>query len=137
MMGMINSHKETMVFDWIEAAKIIKERQPQKAVAGLSMDLEWSSGIIYQDNCIVEDSEKYLASKWATPVLILDDGFGIPCFKMESELPGWNAHTVWPDIAKKILNGEKVDCFCIDCGGNQKEHDSTCSYMKELTDDNN
>ncbi len=81
----MNSHRERMVFDWIEAAKNIKEKQPQKAVAGLSRDLEWTSGIIYQNNCIVEDSEIYLASTWATPVLILDDGFEIPCFKLK-----WN-----------------------------------------------
>lgn len=30
-------------------------------------------------------------------------------------------------------NNPDADCNCIDCGGTNDYHDSTCSYMLELT----
>lgn len=38
MMGEMNRDKELKVFDWDRAALIIKERNPEKAGAGLSGD---------------------------------------------------------------------------------------------------
>lgn len=32
---------------------------------------------------------------------------------------------------QKLMNDNK--CRCIDCGGDQPEHDSTCEYMLEMT----
>lgn len=106
-MGEQNIGKEMMVFDWNKAAEFIKQHQPKEAIAGLSMDMEYTSGVIYRDGNPITENDfdcMYLASTWATPVLVLDDGKEIPCFKMESELPGWGAKTRWPKSALHILN---------------------------------
>ena len=34
--------REHMVFDWVKAAKLIKERKPTLAQAGLQGDWEWT-----------------------------------------------------------------------------------------------
>ena len=60
------------VFDWDKAAKIIKERRPKTASAGLSEDWEWTGGTIYENGKPVKNEYTYLASRWATPILILD-----------------------------------------------------------------
>lgn len=101
-MGQANRHKEQMVFDWEKAAKLIKESGAECAEAGLAGDWEWTGGTIFEDGKIVEDSYTYLASTWATPQLILASGI-IDCFKMQSEVPDWDAETKWPEVAKKII----------------------------------
>jgi len=104
-MGEANKDKELMVFDWEKAARLIKERTPQKASAGLQSDWEWTGGVIYQEGKPVsqEDTYTYLASTWATPELDID-GEVIDCFKMQHEVPEWGSDTYWPDSALKILN---------------------------------
>lgn len=99
--GAANQGKELMVFDWDKAAKLIKERQPQEAGAGLRGDWEWTGGIIYENGEIVEDSYTYLSSTWATPELEMD-GETIDCFIMKSQTE-WDCETKWPDTAKEIL----------------------------------
>lgn len=100
--GMDNMGKELRVFDWDKAAKIIKERNAQKAEAGLSGDLEWTGGTILEGGIPNKDSYTYLASTWATPVLIIDDE-EIDCYKMQSETSGWDSDTKWPQSALDIL----------------------------------
>jgi hypothetical protein len=103
-MGAANRGREMKVFDWVRAAQIIAERNPTEAVAGLSSDMEWTSGPIWRNGLPVpkEDTYTYLASTWATPVLEID-GDEISCFRMESETPNWDAHTYWPDEARAVL----------------------------------
>ncbi len=101
--GMANQGKPMKVFDWAEAARLIKKHQPQEAVAGLSGDMEYTSGTIYADGKIVEDSYTYLASNWATPCLELD-GEHHNCYVMEDETE-WDAETKWPPEARAILEG--------------------------------
>lgn len=102
--GMANRGKERMVFDWDKAAQIIKERKAQRAAAGLCEDWEYTGGCIYRDGEPVKDSCTYLASTWAVPELYIDgDDETIPCYRMESETPGWDADTKWPDSALAIL----------------------------------
>jgi len=103
-LGAANRGKEMKVFDWEKAARIIKERQPQEASAGLSGDWEWTGGTIYRDGKIVdrEETYTYLASTWAAPELDVD-GDVIDCYKMSSETPGWDAGTYWPPEAVEIL----------------------------------
>lgn len=48
-MGMMNLGKELMVFDWDKAARIIKERRPIRAGAGLRDDWENTGGVIFAD----------------------------------------------------------------------------------------
>ena len=43
---------------------------------------------------------------------------------------------LFDDIYGALADSEKElrnDCNCIDCGGENSYHDSTCSYMLELT----
>jgi hypothetical protein len=103
VMGEVNRGKEPMVFDWIKAAKIIKEQGVKNARAGLSGDWEYTGGDILVDGKIPEESYTYLSSTWATPELEID-GDRIDCFVMQDKQPEWNSKTFWPDEAKKILN---------------------------------
>ena len=104
-MGVANRGKELMVFDWDKAARIIKERKPAVAEAGLWGDFEYTCGDIYEDGKPVKDSYTYLASTWAEPMLIVD-GEMIECWKPQSTTPGWSERTKWPESALAILIGE-------------------------------
>lgn len=108
-MGSLNRGKERMVFDWDKAARIIKERGLHNVGAGLSSDLEWTEGDILIDDNPVMDNYCYLASTWATPVIVVhdDENYGdeIPCFIMESKTD-WDESTLWPESALIILNCE-------------------------------
>jgi hypothetical protein len=104
-MGQANRGKESMVFDWIKAATIIKKRKPKNASAGLSGDWEWTGGEIFKNGKPVpqEDTDTFLSSTWATPELEID-GEIIECYKMQNEVPDWDSGTYWPEKALKILN---------------------------------
>lgn len=103
--GEANRGKEVMVFDWDKAALIIKEGKFTHASAGLHNDWEWTGGKILVDGRPVSANESYtyLSSTWATPELEVG-GKVIDCYRMKSEVPGWDAHTLWPESALKILN---------------------------------
>lgn len=98
MMGEATRGNPRMVFDWFTAARLIVQRNPAIALAGLAGDEEYTQGRIWQDGKIVEDDYTYLASTWATPTLVLD-GDAIPCFVMESETD-WDESTKWPSEAR-------------------------------------
>jgi len=102
--GEANRHKELMVFDWDKCAQIIKERGATSASAGLADDWEWTGGQILVDGEPMpkEQTYTYLASTWATPELRVD-GDVIECYRMESQVPKWDAHTYWPDSALSII----------------------------------
>jgi len=104
LVGQLNRGKEQKVFDWDRAAQIIVERGATEASAGLSGDWEWTGGQILQDGQPIPQNDTYtfLASTWATPELDIN-GEIIPCFKMRSEVPDWNAKTYWPESALAIL----------------------------------
>ena len=89
------------VFDWDKAARILAERKPQEAFAGLSEDLEWTMGLIWFDGAPDKNNYTYLASNWATPVLIIDDEH-IPCWVSLDEAE-WDSGTKWPDSALAIV----------------------------------
>lgn len=91
-----------LVFDWDKAARLIKERNPTHASAGLSDDWEWTGGTIYANGKPVKNSYTHLASIWATPELKLDDDKPIPCWKYADETE-WNSGTKWPESALNIL----------------------------------
>lgn len=93
------------VFDWDKAAKIIKERKPETASAGLAEDWAWTGGLIYENGKPVKNEYTFLASRWATPVLILD-GEEIDCYQPEG-YHGWDADTKWPESALKILDSKE------------------------------
>ena len=107
-MGQASRGEESMVFDWDKAARLIKEKQPHEASAGLEGDWENTGGEIYRDGKIVpeEDACVFLASTWAAPQLDMD-GDIIDCFKRESDTPGWDSGTYWPESAKRIITGKE------------------------------
>jgi hypothetical protein len=94
------------VFDWNKAAEMIRDHKPNVAVAGLQNDMEYTGGEIITDGKPNIEDYTYLASNWATPVLVLDNGSEIDCWMYEDESPGWDAHTKWPESALKILTDE-------------------------------
>lgn len=98
------SDRNGKVFDWDKAAKIIKERKPETASAGLAEDWFWTGGTIYENGRPVK-SATYLASTWATPVLRFD-GEEIVCYRPKG-YHGWNEDTRWPKSALKILDSEE------------------------------
>ena len=103
--GQANRGKHLMVFDWDMAARLIKERNAQDASAGLSGDWDWTGGCILADGKPVprDDTYTYLASTWATPELELDDEI-IDCWRYQKDTDKWDAHTYWPESARKILS---------------------------------
>lgn len=101
-MGKANRGRELMVFDWNKAARIIKERNPKLAEAGLRDDWEWTGGTIYKDGKPIKDDYTFLASTWAVPELKVD-GEIIECYKMKSEVPKWGSDTKWPMSSIAIL----------------------------------
>lgn len=103
-LGEANRDKERKVFDWDKAARILRERRPASASAGLSSDLEWTAGTIFANGAPVTDDYTFLASTWATPVLVIDDE-EITCFVMVSTV-AWDEKTKWPESALKILQGD-------------------------------
>ena len=107
VMGEANRGKELMVFDWDKAARLIRERKPECASAGLRSDWEYTGGTIYEDGKPVMDDYTYLASTWAVPELDVD-GDIVECFRMEHEVPKWNSDTKWPQSALDILNAKEV-----------------------------
>ena len=114
MLAQANLGKERKVFDWDKAARIIKERKPKWAVAGLANDFENTAGTIFEDGYPIGDSYTYLMSNWATPTLQLCTGYGekpeaVECYLMESEAHGWDAKTKWPKSALDILGFTEDD----------------------------
>ena len=104
-MRQASKNREHMVFDWNKAATLIRERKPSIVNAGLGSDWEWTGGTIYENGKPDTDSYTFLRSIWAVPEIDID-GEVLPCFKMESEAPEWNADTKWPQSALDILNGK-------------------------------
>lgn len=101
----MDTMKEMMVFDWNKAARLIRDRNPKSASAGLDGDLGHAGGEIYRSGEIIEDKYTYLASTWATPMLKLDGG-RYECYLMQSEAPYCAEDTKWPKSARRILAGK-------------------------------
>ena len=101
-MGEATKNRPRMVFDWEKAARLIKERNATEARAGLSGDWEYTGGTIFADGKPDMESYTYLASTWATPELEID-GERMDCFRMESDVPGWDEVTKWPESALMLL----------------------------------
>ncbi len=90
-----------MVFDWVKAARRIKEEGAVAASAGLAGDWEYTGGAILSEGKPVKDETLYLASIWAKPELEID-GRREDCYLMESETE-WRSGTIWPEAALTLL----------------------------------
>lgn len=101
-MGQANRGKELMVFDWVKAAAIIRDRKPKYAAAGLRGDWSYTGGSILEDGKPNMDDYTFLASTWAVPELKIDGEY-IECYVMQSERPEWDSDTKWPKEALAVL----------------------------------
>ncbi|CAB3784569.1 hypothetical protein [Pararobbsia alpina] len=101
-MGEANRGNERMVFDWEKAARLIAERKPEEASAGLQGDWDCTGDVIFRDGKPYLGGYTYLASTWATPELDMD-GDVVPCYRMESEVPDWDESTKWPEQVLPLL----------------------------------
>ena len=82
-----------------------RERNPQRAAAGLREDWFWTGSSIWRDGKICTDEPPYLLSYWATPIIILEFEDGeeeIECW-MQADESAWDEDTNWPESARKIL----------------------------------
>lgn len=107
--GQANRGNTMKVFDWIKAAKLIKEHNIKNAQAGLESDFEYTAGTILVNGNPVESDSTYLVSTWATPQLEDFDGETYDCYIMDTpeENPnGWDEDTMWPKEALEILGKE-------------------------------
>jgi hypothetical protein len=106
----MNRDSPMMVFDWIKAAEIIRDRlllgTLKEAAAGLQSDWEWTGGLIFSKGSIVprEETYTYLSSNWAKPELSVD-GETFECFCLSKEKPEWGSGTYWPPEAIDVLEG--------------------------------
>lgn len=105
-MAEANRGNEKMVFDWDKAARIIRDKQPKTAYAGLRDDWEYTGGCIYKDGLPVCEYA-YLSSTWAVPELVIDGDGPIECYVMEHETK-WDYDTKWPKSALDILNNKEA-----------------------------
>lgn len=102
-------NKTQKAFDWDKAAKIIKEKYKEFpnliAEAGLQGDWEYTGGVIFENGEPTNDNYTYLSSNWATPTLLLFDGYTeideIDCSIEKSDR--FNADTKWDEQSLKIL----------------------------------
>lgn len=108
--------EEQNVFDWTRAAEIIKDRDIKNASAGLAEDWDMTNGQILVNGKPKgkNKSNIFLGSTWATPVLVIGDEI-IPCYRLESDTPGWNSITHWPEEALAILGFNSIDVYEVDC----------------------
>jgi hypothetical protein len=98
---MAESHRgdPLMVFDWDKAARILSDRMPDMAFAGLEGDYAYTGGIIWLSGEPWMRDYTYLASTWAKPLLIIGDE-AIECW---CHNPDWDAGTKWPLSAMEIV----------------------------------
>lgn len=101
-MSRANHGKEHRVFDWEQAARLIKKGRHKEASAGLIEDWSCTAGIILEDGRIPDEHFTFLSSNWATPGIELD-GCIIQCFRMQSEVREWGSSTFWPEPARTIM----------------------------------
>ena len=100
----LSSGIENKVFDWVKAANIIKENPNKNWNAGLSCDLEWTGGRIWDADKknIDNNSYTFLSSNWAIPVIYDDSGLEIECYVKATETE-YGEETRYPKEFMDIL----------------------------------
>ncbi len=114
VLGMSRDHglrKNYKVFDWVKAAKLIREHcmigklfnAGVEVSAGLQEDWGYTSGAIFRDGNIVkkEDTYVYLSSSWATPIIDID-GEEFDCWILKGDSK-YESDTYWPSEAENLL----------------------------------
>ena len=90
------------VFDWTEAVYLIKRLGLKNAWAGLKEDWFWTGGKILEDGKPFYDGNTFLASTWATPILVTEDDIAYECWCYDKECE-WNSGTRWPKSALSLM----------------------------------
>lgn len=97
------------VFDWHKAVRIIKKHNIKNASAGLAEDWSYTGDIILKNGKPItadNDTYTYLASVWATPVLLIEGtDEGIECWCWDDHC-NWDAKTCWPKTALWLMENE-------------------------------
>lgn len=91
-MGMPTAEAGTKYMDWERAEKICLENPNSVVRAGLREDWNNTSGIIYNKGRWCDGGDLYALSRWATPIVDVDDIEEIECFNHEkkgSKIPKW------------------------------------------------
>ncbi len=95
------------VFNWLEAVRLIKQHNIKNAEAGLLQDRSWTSGVILSDGVPVIGEYTYLASDWATPVLVdVDTKIAYECHAGPES--GYGPDTNWPNEVLAMLTDARV-----------------------------
>lgn len=79
--------------DWEKAKEICEKNKGKSIYAGLSSDMEYTGGLIFDGEKRVKDYV-FVASVWATPILEID-GQEIECWKYGNycDMPKWWAES--------------------------------------------
>lgn len=104
------ANSKMKVFDWHKAVRIIKKYNIKNASAGLAEDWSYTGDVILKNGKPIttdDDTYTYLASVWATPVLLIEGtNEGIECWCWDDHCE-WSAETNWPESALKLfMEGE-------------------------------
>ena len=70
-MGYANRGKEQMVFDWVKAAEIIRDENPETASAGLEGDWSCTAGTIFENGEIEEEYTYHMQMAQGSSLLSL------------------------------------------------------------------
>lgn len=82
------------MLDWEKAKQVCIENKDFEIHAGLFEDFYWTGGLIFSEGKPVDDQYVYVASFWATPILIIDKGEEktlVECYKKgdNPHMPNW------------------------------------------------
>lgn len=99
--GEIDKKRCDMTFDWELAARLIKNAHPFIAHATLEDSWNLVHRVIYQGGFHVYSETVHSDRK--RPMIVIDGGEPIPCFKMEYDTNGMEP---WPKEALEILEGD-------------------------------
>lgn len=99
------------VFDWDQAAQIIKEKLVEYpnlvAEAGLQGDWDYTGGVIFENGHPTNDGYTYLASNWAAPTLLLfnddEEIDEIECYCIQGAASRFNSSSKWDTQSLHIL----------------------------------
>ena len=103
-------------FDWIKAARILRERKPAEAVAGLDGDFDCTCATIYENGQPVLDSGCFHgSSNWGIPTLVIYQTTDCAAEEIECWVEGHvDPHIWWPPEALNELTPPTPDTLVVD-----------------------
>lgn len=92
------------VFDWAEAARLLRAGNVTEASTGLLEDWFWTGDYILVDGRPLAKTDAFLRSHWAPPALQIGDQYFL-CYLRQPTNAAYAKQ--WPDEALAILRGEQ------------------------------